>query len=156
MSTVVIGAEVPDLVRDGLRSQISLAGQDLASADEQPYARRHPERYQHPLRHQDALRALLDEIGWNAPSNDPEIDPPSDLKVDLDTHAWALMQALQDQLSDHADKLRDIDRHTQRDTDRDERRREIVMLDMDALSTLALMVLLRMQAGVLRPAAATQ
>jgi hypothetical protein len=137
---------VADLVRDGLRSQISLAGAHVASADEQPYARRHPERYQHPLRRQDALRALLEEIGWSGSPSDLEADPPSDLKIDLDTHAWALMEALQDQISDHADRLRDIDP--------DDERRDIVTCDMNALMSLAMIVVLKVQAGVLRPGAA--
>src|SRR5271156_4959200 len=71
MSTVVIGADVLDLLRDGLRSQIALAAQHVASADEQPDGQRYPERYQDPLRYQDALRALLEEIGWSG-----SIDPP--------------------------------------------------------------------------------
>jgi hypothetical protein len=149
MSTVVIPVEVLDLVRDGLRGQISLAGAHVASADEQPEGRSFPERYRDPLRCQDALRALLGEIGWSGSPSDIEIDSPSDLKVDLDKHGWALLEALQDQISDHADRLRDIDR----DEDRDEQRRDLVMRDMNALSTLALIVLLRMQARVLRPAA---
>jgi hypothetical protein len=153
MSTVVIPAEVLDLVRDGLRSQISLAGQHVASADEQPQGRSRPDRYQDPLRCQDALRALLDEIGWRGSPSNLEIDPQSDLKVDLDTHGWALIEALQDQIGDHADRLRDIDRHEQRDAERDEQRRDLLTRDMNALSNLALIVLLRTQARVLRPAA---
>jgi hypothetical protein len=143
MSTVVIGAEVLDLVRDGLRSQIALAAQQISSADEQPDGRKHPERYQDPLRYQDALRALLETIGWST--------PPSDQKIGLNTHAWALLEALQDQLSDHADKLRDTDP----DDEQDDERRDIVTRDMNALSTLAVIVLLRTQAGVLRPGATT-
>ncbi len=145
-----------DLLRDGLRSQIALAGQHVAGADEQPDGQRYPERYQDPLRCQDALRALLDEIGWSTPPSELEADLPSDLKVDLDTHGWALLEALQDQLSDHADKLRDI----AGDDERDKEQRNIVMRDMNALSSLALIVLLRTQAGVLRagalPAASDQ
>jgi hypothetical protein len=133
MNTVVVPAEVLDLLRDGLRSQIALAGQHVASADEQPDGRRHPERYQDPLRCQDTLRALLDEIGWGG--------PPSDLKVDLDTHAWALLEALRDQVSCHADLLREIKP--------DDERLPIVTRDLNALTTLALVVLLRMQAWVL-------
>jgi hypothetical protein len=69
--------------------------------------------------------------------------------LDLDTHAWALLEALQDQLSDHADKLRDTDP----DDEQDEQRRETVMRDMNALMSLAVIVLLRTQAQLLRPVA---
>jgi hypothetical protein len=135
MSTVVIAAEVVDLVRDGLRSQISLTGQHLASADETPCERECPERYQEPLECLDALRTLLDEIGWSG--------SPSNLKIDLGTHAWALIQALQDQLSDYADKLRDL--HP------DDERREAIARKADQLTNLALIVLLRTQTQLLRP-----
>lgn len=128
-----------DLVRDGLRSQIALAAQHISSADEQPDGRKHPERYRDPLRCSDALRALLEKIGWSG--------SPSDLKLDLDTHAWALLEALQDQLSDHADKLRDTDP----DDEQDDERRDIVTRDMNALMSLAVIVLLRVQARLLRP-----
>jgi len=134
---------VLNLVRDGLRSQIALAAQHISGADEQLDAGRYPERYQDPLRCSDALRALLEKIGWSG--------SPSDLKIDLDTHAWALLEALQDQLSDHADKLRDSDPDKQSDDDRDkqrdEERRAAITRDMNALSSLALIVLLRMQVG---------
>lgn len=137
----------------GCGARFPLTGQHVASADEQPEGRSRPERYQDPLRYQDALRALLEEIGWSGSPSNLEIDPPSDLKVDLDTHGWALIEALQDQIGDHADRLRDIDRHAQQGAARDEQRRDLVTRDMNALSTLALTVLLRMQARVLRPAA---
>jgi hypothetical protein len=135
MNTVVIVAETTDLIRDGLRSQISLAGAHVASADEQPDGRTHTERYQDPLRCQDALRALLQEIGWNG--------SPGDQKIDLDTHAWALLEALGDQIIGHVDKLRDIAS--------DDERRETVMRDMSALSALGVIVLLRTQSQLLRP-----
>jgi hypothetical protein len=142
MSTVVIPTEVLDLVRDGLRSQVALAAQDVASADEELDAGRYPERYQDPLRCFDASRALLEKIGWSTPPSDLKLDPPAHLKVDLDTHGWALLEALQDQLSDHADKLRDIPG----DDEWDKEHRDIVTRDMNALMSLAMIVVLRLQA----------
>jgi hypothetical protein len=136
MSTVVVPAEVVDLLRDGLRSQIAILAQWVTHADEREGGREHPERYQDPLRCQDAVRALLKEIGSST--------PPSDLKVDLQTHAWALLEGLQDQLSVHADMLRD--------SHLNDERREILTRDMNTLSTLSLIVLLRAQALIiLRP-----
>ncbi len=143
MNTVVIPAEVADLLRDGLRSQIALSAQDISSAEQTPEDRCYPERYQEPLRSLDALRALMDQIGWST--------PPSDLKIDLDTHAWALTAALQDQLSDHADALREPNPHDEQDDDR----RAAIPRNTNTLSTLALIVLLRTQAQMLRPNAAT-
>src|SRR5271155_405866 len=99
MSTVVIPAEVVDLLRDGLRAQIASAAQRIISAAGQLDAREHPEREQEPLRCIFALRTLMDEIGWST--------PPNDLRVDLQTHAWALLEALQDQLSIHANMIRE-------------------------------------------------
>ena len=130
---VPIPPELLDPVRDGLRSQLAVAAQQILAADEQLDAREHPERFREPLRFMDALRALLQELGWS--------DPPSDPDVDLQTHGWALTEALQDQLSVHADMLRD--------TDRDDDRRASIARDMDALTGLALIVLLRAQAQAL-------
>jgi hypothetical protein len=135
MSTVVIPAEVIDLLRDGLRSQIASASQRIISATGQLDAREHPEREQDPLRCIYALNTLMDEIGWST--------PPNDLQVDLETHAWALLEALQDQVSVHANMLRE--------SDRDHERREVLAREMNAVSTLALTVLLKTQARVLRP-----
>ncbi|HEV2945461.1 MAG TPA: hypothetical protein VGX26_10145 [Solirubrobacteraceae bacterium] len=133
-STVLIPAEIVDLLRDGLRSQIALGAHDLKSAEEQLDAREHPERYQDPLRCMDALRALLDEIGWSTPA--------SDRQVDLTIHGAALIDALQDQLSVHANMARDI---TQ-----DDERREAIARDVNELTVLSLTVLLRTQARMLR------
>ena len=133
-STVLIPAEIVDLLRDGLRSQIALAAHHVSNVEEQLDAREHPERYQDPLRCMDALRALLDEIGWSTPS--------SDRQVDLTIHGAALIDALQDQLSVHANMVRDI---TQ-----DDERREAIARDVNALTVLSLTVLLRTQACMLR------
>jgi hypothetical protein len=139
MNTVVIPAEMADLVRDGLRSQIALSAQHISSAEETPGLRGHPERYQEPLRALDALRALLQETGWST--------TPSDLKIDLDTHAWALTQALQDQLTDHAHAHRE---HSP-DDEQDDNRRAAIPRDTNALSTLALIVLLKTQPSQTSP-----
>jgi hypothetical protein len=136
-STVVIPAEVVDLLRDGLRSQIATVAQWITHANELEGGCDHPERYQDPLECLDALRALLEEIGWST--------PPSDPQVDLETHAWALLEALQDQISVHADMLRDCKLNDER--------RGILTREMNPLSTLALTVLLRTQAHILRPTA---
>jgi hypothetical protein len=137
MNTVVIPAEVVNLLRDGLRSQIAVSAQDISSAEEAPEDRCYPERYQKPLRSLDALRALMEEIGWST--------PPSELKVDLDTHAWALTAALQDQVSEHAAVLREPDPHDEQ--------RAAIPRNINALSSLALIVLLRTQAQMLQPGA---
>jgi hypothetical protein len=100
-------------------------------------AREHPERYQDPLRYIYALNTLMEEIGWST--------PPSDLQVDLQTHTWAPIEALRDQVSVHANMIRE--------SDQDDERREVLMLEMIPLSTLALIVLLKTQAHMLSPTA---
>ena len=136
-STVVIPAGVVELLRDGLRGQIASAAQRIINAAGQLDAREHPERYQDPLRYIYALNTLMEEIGWST--------QPSNLQVDLPTHAWALIEALQDQVSVHANMLRD--------SHLNDERREALMRDMKPLSTLALIVLLKTQARILRPTA---
>ncbi|HZL49233.1 MAG TPA: hypothetical protein VFC30_09500 [Solirubrobacteraceae bacterium] len=131
---VLVPAEMVDPVRDGLRSQIVVAAQQLATADEPWDAREHPERYQDPLRYMDAVRALLEEIGRSRATSDLS----DDLQIDLRVHAWALIEALRDQISVHEDMLRDISQ--------EDERRAAVTREMNALMILALTVLLRTQA----------
>jgi glycine/D-amino acid oxidase-like deaminating enzyme len=132
--TVLIPPELLDPLRDGLFSQIAVAAQDIVSADEQMDARAHLERYQDALRYMDAVRALLEEIGWSSPPSDPRVDPQ--------IHGWALTEALRDQIDAHADMLRDIPQ--------DGERRAAIARDMAGLTSLALTVLLKVQAQNLR------
>lgn len=138
---VLIQAELVDLLRDGLRGQLAVAAQRIASADERPDAREHPERFQDPLRCMDALRALMEDIGWSAPPDDPRADPRADPRIDLRIHGWALTEALREQVSVHVDMLHDIDHADER--------RATVARDLSALSILALTVLLRTRADSL-------
>ncbi len=135
---VHIPTQAVELLRDGLRSRIALAAQRVSNAEGELDAREHPERYHGPLRCIDALRALLEEIGWSA--------PPSDSRVDPQRHGWALAAALQDQISVHADMLSELD-------EADNGQRDAIVRDLGALTYLALDVLLRVQARALRPAA---
>lgn len=130
MSKILIPAELVELLRDGLRSRLAVAAQDVANADGHLDARGHPERYQDPLRRIDDLRALLENIGWS--------NPPSDLHVDLQTHGWALIEALGEEVRFYADTLREIDQ--------DDEQYDTVTRNMGALMALALTLLLRTQA----------
>jgi len=136
---VHIPTQAVELLRDGLRSRIAMAAQTVGSADGEPDAREHPERFHGPLRCIDALRGLLEEIGWSAPA--------SHTRVDLHRHGWALLQALQDQLSVYADMLSELDED-------DNEQRRAASRDLGALTYLALEVLLRAQAQALRPGSA--
>ena len=132
--TVLIPPELVDPVRDGLRSRLAVAAQDILSADEQVDSRAHLEHYRDALHSIDALRALLEEIGWSTPSSNPW--------VDLQAHGWALIEALEDQVNTHADMLRDIAQ--------DNERRAAIARDLTGLTSLALTVLLKVQAQTLR------
>jgi hypothetical protein len=120
-----------DSLRNGLRGQLATAAQELAYADALSGGGEDPRRYQGPLRSIDAVRALLDEIRWSGPT--------SDLWIDLRLHGRALMLALEDQISGHSELLRE--------RGRDETRREMLARDMESLVALALVALLRSQAG---------
>lgn len=134
---VLIPCQLIEPLRDGLRSQLALAARHVTEVEERPDAGEEPERYGDPLRDMDALRDLLEQIGWSA--------PPSDTHVELGPHGWALIQALQDQIAVHADMLRD--------SAPSGARHATIAGEMNALSTLALTVLLRIQAHSLRPTA---
>jgi hypothetical protein len=103
MSAVVVPAGLIDVIRDGLRGQISVAAALLVEAEVELGAREHPERYQRPLASIDALRALLGEIGWDT--------PPRDLQIDLEIHGWALIHSIDDRIEVLIDRLAEIDRN---------------------------------------------
>ena len=88
---VEISPTIADLVRDGLRSQIANAAQLIVNANDLTDARQNPDRYREPLRHIDALQALMNELGWEASSENAA--------VDLSRHEWALTCALRDEIS---------------------------------------------------------
>jgi len=88
---VLIRHGIAELVRDGLRSQISNFARQVADTDGLTANHGHPERYQVPLQRQDAPRALMEELGWSASEEDAYID--------LGRDEWALVQALQDQVA---------------------------------------------------------
>ncbi len=94
---VLIRHGLAELVRDGLRSQISNFARQVADTDGLTANHGHPERYQVPLKHLDALRAVMDDIGWDASEED--------VYIDLGRHEWALVQALQDQVAVLTDVL---------------------------------------------------
>lgn len=131
---ILLPSGVIDALRDGLRGQLATSAQEVTYADEVAGGREDPKRYLEPLRCMDALRALLDEIGWTG--------QPIDLQVDLQIHRCALLLALQDQVSVHNDLLHEGDRGNQP--------REFTAHSMNALATLALIVLLRIQVQILR------
>lgn len=128
--SVLIRHGVAETVRDGLRSQISNFARQVADADGLTANRGHPERYQVPLQHMDALRALLDEMGWS-PSEE-------DVYIDLGHHEWALVQTLQDQVPVLADILHEDPEESEF--------REGIESKLQELLPLSLVVLLRSRA----------
>jgi hypothetical protein len=130
---ICLPVETIDSLRDGLRGQLATAAQELTYADELAGGSEHPGRYRGPLRSIDALRALLEEIGWSG--------PPREVWIDLRLHGRALMLALEDQISGQTELLRD--------SGRDDPRREAIARNIDGLTALALVILLRTQAHAL-------
>jgi hypothetical protein len=88
-TTLIVPAEMVGHLRNGLHSSIGDAVQEIAHVVDMPDREQHPERYREPLEHFDAVRALLDLIGWG------ETDPPVEVSVDLREHRRALTDALQ-------------------------------------------------------------
>jgi hypothetical protein len=136
--TIPIPVEAVNLLRDGLRSQIAIAAQQITDADGELGTREHPERYTDPLHRIDALRAVMDEIGWH------KTKPQDYLQLDLQVHGWALTIALADEIGTHVDLLRD--------NEQDAERYRAIRGSINTLTALALAVLLRTQAHILRAA----
>jgi len=86
---LTVPAEMVGHLRNGLHSSIGDAVQEIAHVVDMPGREQHPERYREPLEHFDAVRALLDLIGWG------ETDPPVEVSVDLHEHRRSLTGALQ-------------------------------------------------------------
>lgn len=95
-----IPAEAVESLRDGLRSRLAAFARCIADRDGTAADRERTERDRADLQRFDALRALLDEIGWDT--------PPRECEIDLPVHGWALGEALRDQLAVHADMLREL------------------------------------------------
>lgn len=94
-----IPAEAIDPLRDGLRSRLAGVARAIADRDG-TIADERTEHDRADLCRLDALRALLDELGWDTPPCERAIDPQA--------HGWALREALRDQLAVHADMLREL------------------------------------------------
>jgi len=105
MSVIAVQAGAIGLLREGLIDQIALSAQQIAQADELAGSRERPELYRRPLRQIDALRALIEQIGWEG--------EPAEEAVDLAIHGWALTQAICSQATAIADMLAEVEHDDQ-------------------------------------------
>lgn len=98
-----IPAELVRTLRMGLHSELGGAAQDIERVSDRYGRHRHPEWYEEPLAKLDAVRALLDEVGWGEPSE------PTDIEVSLAKHQCALLSALRSQACIHQDMIEEAE-----------------------------------------------
>jgi hypothetical protein len=98
-----IPAELVRSLRMGLHSELGGAAQDIERVSDRHGRHRHPEWYKEPLAKFDAVRALLDEVGWGEPSK------PIDIEVDMDKHQCVLLSALRSQVCIHQDMVEEAE-----------------------------------------------
>jgi hypothetical protein len=127
---LLISDAVAQLIRDGLRGQIATTSQWVTHAESLSGGREHPERFQAPLADQDALRALMEKLGWKKASDRGR----EYIEIDLRAHLWALLEALQDQITSHIDQLRDCGDDTKR-----EAKLKAALTELTALSLTVLL-----------------
>jgi len=136
---LLISDAVAQLIRDGLRGQIATTSQWVTHAESLSGGREHPERFQAPLADQDALRALMEKLGWKkAADRGTEY-----IEIDLRAHFWALLEALQDQITTQTDQLRDSGGDTER-----EAKLKTALTELTALSLTVLLKTISGRAAV--------
>jgi hypothetical protein len=94
-----IPAELVRPLRIGLHGELGSAAQEIERVSDRYGRHWHPEWYEEPLAYFDAVRALLDEIGWGEPPKSIEID------VDLTKYERAVLSALRSQVCVHRDMV---------------------------------------------------
>lgn len=101
-TTLTVPAPIVGHLRCGLHSELGQAAAEIDGLSVLPEREAHPEWFEEPLRQLDAVRALLDVIGWG----EPAVSEP--VEVDLDRHRAALIAALAGLLEIERDLL-DVD-----------------------------------------------
>jgi hypothetical protein len=87
----------------GLHSELGGAAQEIERVSDTYGRHRHPEWYEDPLVKFDAIRALLDEVGWGEPPK------PTDREVDLAKHQCAVLSALRSQACIHQNMIEEAE-----------------------------------------------
>lgn len=100
---VTVPAGVVYELRRTLHLELSCAAQDVDEVAVRKGQVTHPEWYEEALARFDAIRALLDEIGWW------NTDPPAEVPLDLRTHRLVVTRALETALLLADADMKDLD-----------------------------------------------
>jgi len=100
---VIVPAGVVYELRRTLHLELSCAAQDIDEVAVRKGQVTHPEWYEEPLGRFDAIRALLDEIGWW------NTEPPAEVHFDLQTYCLAITRALETALLLADADMKDLD-----------------------------------------------
>jgi hypothetical protein len=100
---VTVPAGVVYELRRTMHLELSCAAQDIDEVAVRKGQVTHPEWYEEPLARFDAIRALLDEMGWW------NIDPPAEISLDLRAHRLVVTRALETALLLADADMKDLD-----------------------------------------------
>jgi hypothetical protein len=121
---LIVPAEIVWYVRSGVHIVLNEVADDIAEAAIGYERQAHPEWFMGLFERFDAIRALLDVVGWSVSG----VKDLQGVEVDIDAHREELVRALKAQLAVEEDIRRDLDRRNSTKTDRDlavEREREL-------------------------------
>jgi hypothetical protein len=121
---LIVPAEIVWYLRSGVHIALNEVADDIAEAAIGYERQAHPEWFMGLFERFDAVRALLDDVGWSVPG----VKDLEGVEVDIDAHRDELVRALKVQLVVEEDIRRGLDRKNSKKADRDlavEREREL-------------------------------
>jgi hypothetical protein len=109
-NTLVVPAEMVDLLRSGLHIELGDVSQAISEATDRSERQAHPEWFRELFDRFDAIRALLLLAGWKTQ------EPDQNLEVDFDAYRDELLAAITSQLRVEQNVKQELDReHAARD-----------------------------------------
>ena len=121
---LIVPAEIVWYLRSGVHIALNEVADDIAEAAIGYERQAHPEWFTGLFERFDAVRALLDAVGWSVPG----VKDLDGVEVDIDAHRDELVRALKVQLVVEEDISRGLDGKNSEKADRDlavEREREL-------------------------------
>lgn len=99
MTTItLIPAEIAQVVRSAVLSELGTAAGDIDQASVSFEKEEHPDRFQEPLERFDALRALVDTIGWSNVT----------IPIEIDQHGARLAHILKERIELDREYINDL------------------------------------------------
>jgi hypothetical protein len=112
---LIVPPEIVWYLRSGVHIALNEVADDIAEAAIGYERQAHPEWFMGLFERFDAVRALLEAVGWSV----PDVKDLQGVEVDIDAHREELIRALKVQLAVEEDIRRDLDDKNSKKADRD-------------------------------------